>query len=118
MQRVLAGSAWVTLSRPFVEYVIMGWENLPRLALMYFTNTVSSPEVSLGRRTVSFASAVAAYQGMAGPLSATGIRTRYTTSARSLVPPLSKLSYCPKEQAVSQGAGIVIEIIVDCRPKL
>ncbi|GAQ84180.1 acetylglucosaminyltransferase family protein [Klebsormidium nitens] len=42
--KLVTGSAWVTLSRPFVEYVIMGWENLPRLALMYFTNTVSSPE--------------------------------------------------------------------------
>ena len=45
MRLSCAGSAWVTLSRPFVEYVIMGYENLPRLALMYFANTISSPEV-------------------------------------------------------------------------
>lgn len=39
-----AGSAWVVLSRSFVEYVVTGWENLPRVVLMYYTNFVSSPE--------------------------------------------------------------------------
>eukprot|EP00270_Netrium_digitus_P003330 TRINITY_DN1380_c0_g1_i1.p1 TRINITY_DN1380_c0_g1~~TRINITY_DN1380_c0_g1_i1.p1 ORF type:complete len:435 (+),score=74.41 TRINITY_DN1380_c0_g1_i1:378-1682(+) len=42
--KLFDGSAWVMLSRAFVEYVIWGWDNLPRLALMYYTNYVSSPE--------------------------------------------------------------------------
>eukprot|EP00897_Mesotaenium_endlicherianum_P004061 jgi/Mesen1/3683/ME000202S02772 len=42
--KLYEGSAWVMLSRPFTEYVIWGYDNLPRLALMYFTNYVSSPE--------------------------------------------------------------------------
>lgn len=41
---LVAGSAWTVLSRGFVEYVIWGWDNLPRLLLMYYTNFVSSPE--------------------------------------------------------------------------
>ena len=32
------------LSRSFVEYVVWGWDNLPRVLLMYYTNFVSSPE--------------------------------------------------------------------------
>lgn len=32
------------LSRSFVEYIIWGWDNLPRTLLMYYTNFVSSPE--------------------------------------------------------------------------
>lgn len=40
----LAGSAWMILSRAFVEYCIWGWDNLPRNLLMYYTNFVSSPE--------------------------------------------------------------------------
>jgi len=39
-----AGSAWMLLSRSFAEYVIVGWENLPRILLLYYTNFVSSPE--------------------------------------------------------------------------
>ncbi|PKA64887.1 hypothetical protein AXF42_Ash011489 [Apostasia shenzhenica] len=39
-----AGSAWVMLSRNFLEYCIWGWENLPRTILMYYANFVSSPE--------------------------------------------------------------------------
>lgn len=39
-----AGSAWVMLSRSFLEYCIWGWDNLPRTILMYYTNFVSSPE--------------------------------------------------------------------------
>ncbi|XP_022876470.1 beta-glucuronosyltransferase GlcAT14B-like isoform X1 [Olea europaea var. sylvestris] len=38
------GSAWMILSRAFVEYCIWGWDNLPRNLLMYYTNFVSSPE--------------------------------------------------------------------------
>jgi len=39
-----SGSAWIMLTRSFLEYCIMGWENLPRTILMYYTNFVSSPE--------------------------------------------------------------------------
>ncbi|XP_045087866.1 beta-glucuronosyltransferase GlcAT14B-like [Aegilops tauschii subsp. strangulata] len=35
---IFTGSAWTVLSRPFVEYLIRGWKNLPRNLL------VSSPE--------------------------------------------------------------------------
>ncbi|KAI3708395.1 hypothetical protein L2E82_37564 [Cichorium intybus] len=42
--RLFTGSAWMVLSRPFVEYCIWGWDNLPRTMLMYYTNFVSSPE--------------------------------------------------------------------------
>ena len=34
----------MVLSRAFVEYLIMGWDNLPRTLLMYYANFVSSPE--------------------------------------------------------------------------
>lgn len=34
----------MVLSRSFVEYLIWGWDNLPRTLLMYYTNFVSSPE--------------------------------------------------------------------------
>ena len=40
----IAGSAWVILTRSFIEYCIWGWDNLPRTLLMYYTNFVSSPE--------------------------------------------------------------------------
>lgn len=39
-----AGSAWMVLTRSFVEYFVWGWDNLPRTLLMYYTNFVSSPE--------------------------------------------------------------------------
>ncbi|KAL3636883.1 hypothetical protein CASFOL_019182 [Castilleja foliolosa] len=42
--KLFAGSAWMILSRAFVEYCILGWDNLPRTLLMYYTNFVSSPE--------------------------------------------------------------------------
>ncbi|KAJ7968056.1 Beta-glucuronosyltransferase [Quillaja saponaria] len=42
--RLFTGSAWVMLTRSFVEYCIRGWDNLPRTILMYYTNFVSSPE--------------------------------------------------------------------------
>lgn len=37
-----SGSQHVILNRKFVEYSIHGWENLPRLLLLYFSNTRSS----------------------------------------------------------------------------
>ncbi|MED6170917.1 hypothetical protein PIB30_035788 [Stylosanthes scabra] len=42
--KLYTGSAWTILSRSFSEYCIMGWENLPRTLLLYYTNFVSSPE--------------------------------------------------------------------------
>eukprot|EP00249_Psilotum_nudum_P019271 c27174_g2_i2 orf=319-1620(+) len=42
--KLFTGSAWVVLSRAFIEYCIWGWDNLPRIVLMYYTNFVSSPE--------------------------------------------------------------------------
>ncbi|XP_066326392.1 beta-glucuronosyltransferase GlcAT14B-like [Miscanthus floridulus] len=42
--KLFTGSAWMVLSRPFVEYLIWGWDNLPRTALMYYANFISSPE--------------------------------------------------------------------------
>ncbi|KAL1362967.1 hypothetical protein HN51_011173 [Arachis hypogaea] len=41
---LFTGSAWVVLTRSFVEYCIWGWDNLPRTMLMYYANFVSSPE--------------------------------------------------------------------------
>ncbi|XP_042512762.1 beta-glucuronosyltransferase GlcAT14B-like isoform X2 [Macadamia integrifolia] len=40
--RFFTGSPYVILSRKFVEFSIMGWDNLPRTLLMYFSNTKSS----------------------------------------------------------------------------
>ncbi|MBA0590809.1 hypothetical protein Gorai_019501, partial [Gossypium raimondii] len=37
-------SAWTVISRSFAEYSIVGWDNLPRTLLLYYTNFVSSPE--------------------------------------------------------------------------
>ncbi|OIV96741.1 hypothetical protein TanjilG_11737 [Lupinus angustifolius] len=42
--KLFTGSAWVVLTRSFVEYCIWGWDNLPRTILMYYTNFISSPE--------------------------------------------------------------------------
>ncbi|GLT86953.1 hypothetical protein SLE2022_050590 [Rubroshorea leprosula] len=42
--KLYTGSAWVALTRTFVEYCIWGWDNLPRTILMYYTNFISSPE--------------------------------------------------------------------------
>jgi len=42
--KLFTGSAWMALSHAFVEYIIYGWDNLPRTLLMYYTNFVSSPE--------------------------------------------------------------------------
>ncbi|KAL2245897.1 beta-glucuronosyltransferase GlcAT14B-like [Sesamum indicum] len=42
--KLFTGSAWMILSRAFVEYIIWGWDNLPRTLLMYYSNFLSSPE--------------------------------------------------------------------------
>uniref|UniRef100_A0A0D6QYS1 Glycosyltransferase family 14 protein n=1 Tax=Araucaria cunninghamii TaxID=56994 RepID=A0A0D6QYS1_ARACU len=42
--KVFTGSPWVVLSRHFMEYCILGWDNLPRTVLMYFSNVVLSEE--------------------------------------------------------------------------
>lgn len=42
--KVFTGSPWVVLSRSFMEYCVLGWDNLPRTVLMYFSNVVLSQE--------------------------------------------------------------------------
>ncbi|CAN6293450.1 unnamed protein product [Urochloa humidicola] len=42
--KLYTGSAWTMLSRPFAEYVTMGYDNLPRTLLLYHANIISSPE--------------------------------------------------------------------------
>ncbi|KAF9589607.1 hypothetical protein IFM89_026106 [Coptis chinensis] len=42
--KLFTGSAWVVLTRSFLEYCIWGWDNLPRTLLMYYANFISSPE--------------------------------------------------------------------------
>ncbi|KAM7275767.1 hypothetical protein ACFE04_017633 [Oxalis oulophora] len=37
-------SQWFILSRSFLEFCIFGWDNLPRILLMYFNNAVLSQE--------------------------------------------------------------------------
>lgn len=57
----LSGSQHVILNRKFVEYSIQGWENLPRLLLLYFTNTRSSHRgyfQTLACNTMEFSDAV------------------------------------------------------------
>lgn len=39
-----AGSPWVVLSRSFIEFCILGWDNLPRTLLLYFTNVMLPEE--------------------------------------------------------------------------
>ncbi|GJN38029.1 hypothetical protein PR202_gb27037 [Eleusine coracana subsp. coracana] len=39
--KLFTGSAWVGLTRDFVEYCVWGWDNLPRTLLMYYANFVS-----------------------------------------------------------------------------
>lgn len=41
---VVAGSAWMMLSREFMEFCLWGWDDLPRTLLMYYANFLSSPE--------------------------------------------------------------------------
>lgn len=42
--KLFTGSAWMMLSRSFMEYTLWGWDNLPRTILMYYANFLSSPE--------------------------------------------------------------------------
>lgn len=42
--KIFVGSSWVILSRSFLEFCILGWDNLPRTLLMYFANFLSSSE--------------------------------------------------------------------------
>ncbi|KAJ4837656.1 Beta-glucuronosyltransferase GlcAT14B [Turnera subulata] len=42
--KLFTGSAWMMLSRSFMEYCLWGWDNLPRVVLMYYANFLSSPE--------------------------------------------------------------------------
>lgn len=42
--KLFTGSAWAMLSRPFMEYLLWGWDNLPRIVLMYYANFLSTPE--------------------------------------------------------------------------
>jgi len=42
--KLFTGSAWMMLSRPFMEFCLWGWDNLPRIVLMYYSNFLSSPE--------------------------------------------------------------------------
>ncbi|XP_010920618.2 beta-glucuronosyltransferase GlcAT14C [Elaeis guineensis] len=42
--KLFVGSSWVVLARPFLEFCIWGWDNLPRTLLMYYTNFLSSTE--------------------------------------------------------------------------
>ncbi|PKA61896.1 hypothetical protein AXF42_Ash008728 [Apostasia shenzhenica] len=37
-------SSWVALTRSFLEFCILGWDNLPRTLLMYYTNFLFSSE--------------------------------------------------------------------------
>ncbi|KAI9112305.1 hypothetical protein K1719_016828 [Acacia pycnantha] len=42
--KLFTGSAWVVLTKQFLEFCVWGWDNLPRTLLMYYTNFPSSPE--------------------------------------------------------------------------
>lgn len=42
--KLFTGSSWVVLAKPFLEFCIWGWDNLPRTLLMYYTNFLSSQE--------------------------------------------------------------------------
>ncbi|XP_010531794.1 PREDICTED: beta-glucuronosyltransferase GlcAT14A [Tarenaya hassleriana] len=42
--KLFTGSAWMALTRSFIDYCIWGWDNLPRTVLMYYSNFLSSPE--------------------------------------------------------------------------
>lgn len=43
--KVFTGSPWVVLSRDFLEFCIVGWNNLPRTLLMYVNNAILPQEV-------------------------------------------------------------------------
>ncbi|KZV51790.1 xylosyltransferase 2 [Dorcoceras hygrometricum] len=42
--KLFTGSSNVILTRPFLEFCVWGWDNLPRTLLMYYTNFLSSRE--------------------------------------------------------------------------
>ncbi|THU52462.1 hypothetical protein C4D60_Mb10t04230 [Musa balbisiana] len=42
--KLFTGSAWMMLSHQFIEFLLWGWDNLPRTVLMYYANFLSSPE--------------------------------------------------------------------------
>ncbi|XP_043699108.1 beta-glucuronosyltransferase GlcAT14A-like [Telopea speciosissima] len=42
--KFFTGSPWVILSRAFLEFCVLGWDNLPRTLLMYFNNVILSQE--------------------------------------------------------------------------
>ncbi|KAK1389325.1 Branching enzyme [Heracleum sosnowskyi] len=42
--KLFTGSAWMAVSRSFIDYCVQGWDNLPRTVLMYYTNFLSSSE--------------------------------------------------------------------------
>ncbi|KAG0458191.1 hypothetical protein HPP92_023348 [Vanilla planifolia] len=42
--KLFTGSAWTIISRSFAEYMVLGWENLPRTLLIFYTNFISSAE--------------------------------------------------------------------------
>ncbi|KAJ9559607.1 hypothetical protein OSB04_004767 [Centaurea solstitialis] len=41
---IFAGSPWVILSRSLIDFVVKGWDNLPRKLLMYMSNVASPME--------------------------------------------------------------------------
>ncbi|KAL5231744.1 hypothetical protein ABZP36_030520 [Zizania latifolia] len=42
--KFFTGSPWVILNRQFIEYCVLGWDNLPRILLMYFNNVMLPQE--------------------------------------------------------------------------
>ncbi|KAL4179190.1 hypothetical protein AMTRI_Chr13g86070 [Amborella trichopoda] len=42
--KFFTGSPWLILSRVFVDFLVLGWDNLPRTLLMYFTNVLIANE--------------------------------------------------------------------------
>ncbi|XP_014516596.1 beta-glucuronosyltransferase GlcAT14C [Vigna radiata var. radiata] len=42
--KLFTGSSWIVLTKSFLEFCVLGWDNLPRTLLMYYTNFLSSPE--------------------------------------------------------------------------
>ncbi|ERN00031.1 hypothetical protein AMTR_s00105p00046400 [Amborella trichopoda] len=42
--KFFTGSPWLILSRVFVDFLVLGWDNLPRTLPMYFTNVLIANE--------------------------------------------------------------------------
>ncbi|GFS34649.1 core-2/I-branching beta-1,6-N-acetylglucosaminyltransferase family protein [Actinidia rufa] len=57
--KLFTGSAWMILSRSFVEYVVWGWDNFPRVLLMYYTNFVSPRRKATSRPSYATGAAFA-----------------------------------------------------------